>query len=104
MKIDVVSMEGKKVGELELADSVFGAKVKDYLLWEVVKAQQAAKRAGTHATKTRECRARRWQEALQAEGDRQRPPGLDPGAHTSWAAARCSARTRATTRTRCPRR
>jgi large subunit ribosomal protein L4 len=54
MKIDVVSMEGKKVGELELADSVFGAKVKDYLLWEDVKAQQAAKRAGTHATKTRE--------------------------------------------------
>jgi len=33
--------------------TVFGAKVKDYLLWEVVKAQQAAKRAGTHATKTR---------------------------------------------------
>jgi large subunit ribosomal protein L4 len=54
MKIDVVSIEGKKVGELELADAVFGAKVKDYLLWEVVKAQQAAKRAGTHATKTRE--------------------------------------------------
>src|SRR6185436_17638460 len=54
MKIDVVSMEGKKVGELELADAVFGTKVKDYLLWEVVKAQQAAKRAGTHATKTRE--------------------------------------------------
>jgi len=53
MKIDVVSMEGKKVGELELADAVFGAKVKDYLLWEVVKMQQAAKRAGTHATKTR---------------------------------------------------
>lgn len=54
MKIDVVSMEGKKVGELELADAVFGTKVKDYLLWEVVKAQQAAKRAGTHQTKTRE--------------------------------------------------
>ena len=54
MKIDVVSMEGKKVGELELADAVFGTKVKDYLLWEVVKAQQAAKRAGTHATKTRQ--------------------------------------------------
>jgi large subunit ribosomal protein L4 len=54
MKIDVVSMEGKKVGELELADAVFAAKVKDYLLWEVVKAQQASKRAGTHQTKTRE--------------------------------------------------
>src|SRR6476646_7377212 len=39
--------------KLELSDAVFGTKVKDYLLWEVVKAQQAAKRAGTHNTKTR---------------------------------------------------
>jgi len=53
MQIDIVNIEGKKVGELALADAVFGAKVKDYLLWELVKAQQAAKRAGTHATKTR---------------------------------------------------
>ncbi len=53
MQIDIVNIEGKKVGELALADEVFGAKVKDYLLWEMVKAQQAAKRAGTHATKTR---------------------------------------------------
>src|SRR3954470_10796437 len=53
MQIDIVNTEGKKVGELDLADAVFGAKVKDYLLWELVKAQQAAKRAGTHSTKTR---------------------------------------------------
>ena len=53
MQIDVVNIEGKKVGNLELADAVFGAEVKDYLLWEVVKAQRAAKRAGTHSTKTR---------------------------------------------------
>jgi large subunit ribosomal protein L4 len=53
MQIDIVNIEGKKVGELALADEVFGAKVKDYLLWELVKAQQAAKRAGTHSTKTR---------------------------------------------------
>src|SRR5262245_10531980 len=53
MQIDIVNIEGKKVGELALADAVFGTKVKDYLLWELVKAQQAAKRAGTHATKTR---------------------------------------------------
>jgi large subunit ribosomal protein L4 len=53
MQIDIVNIEGKKVGELALADAIFGAKVKDYLLWELVKAQQAAKRAGTHATKTR---------------------------------------------------
>jgi large subunit ribosomal protein L4 len=53
MQIDIVNIEGKKVGETNLADAVFGAQVKDYLLWEVVKAQQAAKRAGTHDTKTR---------------------------------------------------
>jgi large subunit ribosomal protein L4 len=53
MQIDIVNIEGKKVGELALADAVFGAKVKEYLLWELVKAQQAAKRAGTHSTKTR---------------------------------------------------
>jgi large subunit ribosomal protein L4 len=53
MQIDIVNIEGKKVGQVDLADAVFGAKVKDYLLWEVVKAQRAAKRAGTHDTKTR---------------------------------------------------
>jgi len=53
MQIDIVNIEGKKVGSADLSDAVFGAKVKDYLLWELVKAQQAAKRAGTHSTKTR---------------------------------------------------
>jgi large subunit ribosomal protein L4 len=53
MQIDIVNIEGKKVGSADLADAVFGAKVKDYLLWEMVKAQQAARRAGTHDTKTR---------------------------------------------------
>ena len=53
MQIYIVNIEGKKVGQASLADEVFGAKVKDYLLWEVVKAQRAAKRAGTHDTKTR---------------------------------------------------
>jgi large subunit ribosomal protein L4 len=53
MQIDIVNIEGKKVGQVDLSDAVFGAKVKEYLLWEVVKAQQAAKRAGTHDTKTR---------------------------------------------------
>src|SRR5438477_150988 len=49
MQIDIVNIEGKKVGSADLADAVFGAKVKDHLLWEVVKAQQAAKLADTFA-------------------------------------------------------
>src|SRR4029077_9558725 len=53
MQIDIVNIEGKKVGSAGLDDAVFGTKVKDYLLLELVKAQRAAKRAGTHSTKTR---------------------------------------------------
>jgi large subunit ribosomal protein L4 len=53
MQIDVVNIEGQKVGQMEIADEVFATKVKEPLLWEAVKAQQAAKRAGTHSTKTR---------------------------------------------------
>src|SRR3569623_2738495 len=54
MQIDLINIEGKKVGNIELADAVFATPVKEHLLWEVVKAQRAARRAGTHATKTRE--------------------------------------------------
>jgi large subunit ribosomal protein L4 len=54
MQLDVVDIEGKKVGALEVSDAVFGAPVKEHLFWEIVKAQRAARRAGTHATKTRE--------------------------------------------------
>jgi large subunit ribosomal protein L4 len=54
MKAEVKNLEGKVVGEIELSDDVFGVEVKEGLLWEVVKAQQAAKRAGTHSTLRRD--------------------------------------------------
>jgi large subunit ribosomal protein L4 len=41
------------VGELDVADDVFAAEVKEHLLWEVVRFQRAARRAGTAATKGR---------------------------------------------------
>jgi len=50
--IDVVDLNGKKVGSFELADEVFGA-VNEDLLWEAVKHYRASKRAGTHATKNK---------------------------------------------------
>src|SRR5437660_11168225 len=50
--IDVLDLNGKKVGTLELAEEVFGA-VNEDLLWEAVKHYRAAQRAGTHATKNR---------------------------------------------------
>ncbi|HEV7520169.1 MAG TPA: 50S ribosomal protein L4, partial [Candidatus Angelobacter sp.] len=51
-KIDVVNLEGKKTGSLELAEEVFGG-INEDLLWEAVKHYRSAHRAGTHATKNK---------------------------------------------------
>jgi large subunit ribosomal protein L4 len=51
-KIDVLNLEGKKVGSLDLADEVFGAVNQD-LLYEAVKHYRAGQHQGTHATKNR---------------------------------------------------
>ena len=53
MQLDVVDILGKVVGQIDVADAVFAHEVKEHLLWEMVKAQRAARRAGTHDTKTR---------------------------------------------------
>jgi large subunit ribosomal protein L4 len=50
---DVIDLSGKKVGSIELNDSVFAAPIKKFLLTEVVNWQRAKKRAGTQAAKTR---------------------------------------------------
>ena len=52
-KVDVFNLKREKVGELELADEVFAAEVKEHLFHDVVTAQLASRRAGTHAAKER---------------------------------------------------
>jgi large subunit ribosomal protein L4 len=51
--INVVNLGGAKVGEIELADEVFGGEINDSLLWESVKHYRAALRQGTAATKNK---------------------------------------------------
>jgi len=51
--VEIVDKERKAAGSVELSDAVFGAEVKTHLLQHVVTAQLAARRAGTHDTKTR---------------------------------------------------
>ena len=51
--VDVVDLNNQKVGEIELADEVFGAEVNEALLYEAVRQYQAGQRAGTHKTKIR---------------------------------------------------
>ena len=52
-KVDVVDLNNEKVGEVELADAVFGAEVNEDLLYESVRHYLAGTRAGTHKVKTR---------------------------------------------------
>lgn len=52
-KLSVIDLTGTQVGELDVADDVFAAEVKEHLLWEVVRAQRAAKRAGSANTQGR---------------------------------------------------
>ncbi|MGA2147187.1 MAG: 50S ribosomal protein L4 [Bryobacteraceae bacterium] len=51
--VDVVDLNNEKVGEIELADEVFGAEVNEALIYEAVRQYQAGQRAGTHKTKVR---------------------------------------------------
>src|ERR1700692_2273867 len=49
--VDVVNLEGKKVGQVELADSVFGAEVNRHLLHEASRWYLNGLRRGTAKTK-----------------------------------------------------
>lgn len=53
MTIDVVNAQNEKIGSLDLSDEVFGGLVKPDLVWEQVVHENASRRRGTHATKTR---------------------------------------------------
>ncbi len=50
---DVIDLHKQKMGNIELNNQLFGAKVNSTLIHEAVVMQQAAKRQGTAATKTK---------------------------------------------------
>lgn len=52
-KVTITNQSGQQVGELELLESVFGIEPNQQAVYDVVKAQRAAMRQGTHSTKTR---------------------------------------------------
>lgn len=51
--VDVLDLNNRKVGDLELSDAVFGADVKEHLIYESVRHYMACRRQGSAATKTR---------------------------------------------------
>ena len=53
MKLDVLDLTGKKVGNVEVADSVFNCEVNEQAIFDAVLRQTSSWRQGTHDTKTR---------------------------------------------------
>ncbi len=99
--IDIIGVDGGKTGRsVELPADLFDTPVNVPLIHQVVVAQQAAARQGTHATKTRG----------QVRGGgkkpyRQKGTGrVRPGHPSSPAAVSCTARARVITASALPRR
>ncbi len=67
-KVDVFNLKREKVGEVELADEVFAAEVKEQLFHEVVVAQLASRRRGHPRHQGAVCSRGHQSQDLQAEG------------------------------------
>ena len=52
-KVDLLNMEGKKVGDIELSSEIFDVEVNEYVMHDVVVNYLANQRQGTQSTKTR---------------------------------------------------
>ena len=53
LKVDVLNMEGNKVGDIELNETVFGVEVNDVVVHSALVNYLANQRQGTQSTKTR---------------------------------------------------
>jgi large subunit ribosomal protein L4 len=74
-KLDIFDITNKKVGEIELSDSVFNDEVKEYLIHEAVKIQLANRRAGTVAVKNRSAVAGSGKKPFKQKGTGQARQG-----------------------------
>ncbi|MHC8509393.1 MAG: 50S ribosomal protein L4 [Rhodospirillales bacterium] len=68
MKADVISLDNKKVGDVELDDAVFGLEVRADLLARYVNWQLANRRQGTHSVKGRSDVSGRKGKAFRQKG------------------------------------
>src|SRR5271155_1842549 len=100
--VDVKNLEGKKVGQIELADDVFAAKVNAHLLHEAVRHHLRGERAGTHKTKDKSEVSGSGKKLWKQKGTGRARVG-STGRPCGGTAARCTARCRAVTTTRCRR-
>lgn len=84
--VDVYNLNHEKVGTLELSSEIFDVEVREHLFHEVVRAQLAARRAGTANTKGRSeinrTGAKAWKQkgtGRARQGDRKAPHWVGGG-------------------------
>ncbi|ESR26513.1 50S ribosomal protein L4 [Lutibaculum baratangense] len=53
MKLDVIALDGKTAGSVELSDEIFGLEPREDIIQRMVRWQLAKRQAGTHKSKTR---------------------------------------------------
>ncbi len=51
MKLDIINLDKKNVGSVDVSDAIFGAEVRGDIMHRVVRWQLAKRQAGTHKTK-----------------------------------------------------
>jgi large subunit ribosomal protein L4 len=81
MQWDVINLDSETVGQVELADAVFGADVRRDLLARTVRWQLARRRAGTHKVKTRGEVARTGAKPFKQKGSGRARQGSAKGPH-----------------------
>ena len=74
MKLDVIKLDGKKAGSVDLGEDIFGLEPRADILHRVVRWQRNKAQAGTHKVKTRSETIVLDQEDLSPEGHRWRTP------------------------------
>lgn len=52
MKVDVLSLENKKVGDIALPEDIFGSEIREDIISRVIHWQLAKRRSGTHSVRT----------------------------------------------------
>ena len=65
MQVDILNLDGKSVGKIDLQDGIFGIDPRADILHRVVTWQRANARAGTHAVKARSAGGTRRARARQ---------------------------------------
>ena len=78
MELQVLNIDGKALRKIQVPDDIYGVEMNGAVLHMVVKAYQANRRQGTHATKTKAMVSGGGKKPFKQKRLGRRTPRLDP--------------------------